>query len=125
MSTRSIYIQDNTGLIEVTSTDTTISSICTDYISDSLREVRWREGYGLGFVSNGLWHQIPNTQYSISWNIRGREIVEWIHKQRKQQDIWRQQAQDSPAVADALKTFTDSLEQLVVIASLSAGIPEK
>lgn len=119
---KTIKIFDNTGLLEVSEYVLSTNSIGTD---KNLHEVKWDpDNQVLRHRYDGTWYSVPGSSFYLNWNHRGREIIEWIEKQQKQQEIWRNQALENPAVADALHSMADSLSQLITIVSLAAGTEE-
>lgn len=116
---KTIKIFDNTGLLEISEYDQNLMPISHD---QDLHEVRWDSKHDLmRYRYDGLWYTAPKQMFYLNWNRRGREIIEWIEKQQQQQALWRTQAAENPAVADALCSMADSLSQLITIVSLAAG----
>lgn len=118
-----IKILDNTGLLEIAE----YSQCSIPNMSEKdLCEVRWdTQDRVLRYRYDGIWYGVPGQTFYLNWTRRGREIIEWIEKQKQQQAIWRTQALNNPAVADALCSMADSLSQLITIVSLAAGTEDK
>lgn len=116
---KTIKIFDNTGLLEIADYEQGSSSTSTD---SNLCDVKWdTQDKVFRYRYDSLWYSVPNQILYLNWNRRGREIIEWIEKQQQQQALWRTQAAENPAVADALSSMADSLSQLITIVSLAAG----
>lgn len=118
---KTIKIFDNTGLLEIADYEQGSSSTSTD---SNLCDVKWDtqdKVFRFRYRYDSLWYSVPNQILYLNWNRRGREIIEWIEKQQQQQTLWRTQAAENPAVADALSSMADSLSQLITIVSLAAG----
>lgn len=116
---KTIKIFDNTGLLEIADYEQGSTSTSTD---SNLCDVKWdTQGKVFRYRYDSLWYSVPNQILYLNWNRRGREIIEWIEKQQQQQALWRTQAAENPAVADALSSMADSLSQLITIVSLAAG----
>lgn len=116
---KTIKIFDNTGLLEIADYEQGSSSTSTD---SNLCEVKWDTlDKVFRYRYDSLWYSVPNQILYLNWNRRGREIIEWIEKQQQQQALWRTQAAENPAVADALSSMADSLSQLITIVSLAVG----
>jgi len=119
---RHTKIFDNTGLLEITEYEQWAGNCQSDY---NLCDVKWDpEVKVLRYRYDGIWYSVAGTSFYLNWNRRGREIMEWIEKQKRQQELWRTQAQAHPAVADALGSMADSLSQLITIVSLAVGTEE-
>lgn len=117
-----IKIFDNTGLLEIAEYEQWAGNCTSDH---TLCDVKWDpEVKVLRYRYDGIWYSVAGNTFYLNWNRRGREIIEWIEKQKRQQELWRTQAQEHPAVADALATLADSLSQLITIVSLAAGTEE-
>ncbi len=116
---KTIKIFDNTGLLEIADYEQGSTSTSTD---SNLCDVKWdTQDKVFRYRYDSLWYSVPNQILYLNWNRRGREIIEWIEKQQQQQALWRTQAAENPAVADALSSMADSLSQLITIVSLAAG----
>lgn len=116
---KTIKIFDNTGLLEIADYEQGSTSTSTD---SNLCDVKWdTQDKVFRYRYDSLWYSVPNQILYLNWNRRGREIIEWIEKQQQQQALWRTQAAENPAVADALSSMADSLSQLITIVSLAVG----
>ena len=119
---KNIKIFDKTGLLEIAEYDQGHSPKANN---QNLCEVRWDSEVDLlRYRYDSTWYSVPRQVFYLKWNRRGREILEWIEKQKNQQALWRDQAAENPAVADALSSMADSLSQLIIIVSLAAGTQE-